>query len=144
MSVHIRLQRKEATHRPFYHLVAADRRSPRDGKYLEKLGYYDPNVEPSTVVVKSDRIQHWYNEAQLTSAASKLLKSSKDRARSSRSREEASGKVAAEPKVSEKTTEASTKKASTKKASTKKLLQKPLLKASTRKPLLKSTKESLY
>ena len=78
MSVHIRLQRKGATHRPFYHLVAADRRSPRDGKYLEKLGYYDPNVEPSTVVVKSDRIQHWYNRgAQLTNAARKLLKAQK-------------------------------------------------------------------
>ena len=57
MAVHIRLQRKGSTHRPFYHLVATDHRNPRDGRFIEKLGYYDPKSEPSLVELKEDRIQ---------------------------------------------------------------------------------------
>ncbi len=75
MAVHIRLQRRGSTHRPFYHVVATDHRNRRDGRSLEKLGYYDPNVEPSVVELKSDRIQHWYTKgAQLTGAVQSLLK----------------------------------------------------------------------
>lgn len=78
MAVHIRLQRKGSTHRPFYHLVATDHRNPRDGRFIEKLGYYDPKSEPSLVELKEDRIQFWYGKgAQLTLAASKLVKSEK-------------------------------------------------------------------
>lgn len=78
MGVQIRLQRKGATHRPFYHLVVTDKRSPRDGKFIEKLGYYDPNAEPSIIELKSDRIQHWYGlGAQLSETAQKLVKISK-------------------------------------------------------------------
>ncbi|MBC61998.1 MAG: 30S ribosomal protein S16 [Zetaproteobacteria bacterium] len=73
MAVHIRLQRKGSTHRPFYHVVAADQRCPRDGRYLERLGYYDPAHEPSVVELKSDRLQYWYERgAQLSPAAKKL------------------------------------------------------------------------
>ncbi|MDD9951569.1 MAG: 30S ribosomal protein S16 [Zetaproteobacteria bacterium] len=75
MAVHIRLQRRGSTHRPFYHLVATDSRSPRDGRFIEKLGYYDPKGEPSTVEVKADRLQHWYSKgAQLSDAVAKLVK----------------------------------------------------------------------
>ena len=74
MAVHIRLQRRGSTHRPFYHVVAADQRSPRDGKFIEKLGYYDPGTTPSLVELKSDRIQHWYEKgAQLTDATKRLV-----------------------------------------------------------------------
>ena len=75
MAVHIRLQRRGSTHKPFYHVVATDCKNPRDGRFLEKLGYYDPNKQPSIVELKSDRLQHWYEQgAQLTNAAKSLLK----------------------------------------------------------------------
>jgi small subunit ribosomal protein S16 len=78
MAVHIRLQRHGATHRPFYHIVAADSRAPRNGRFIEKLGYYDPNTEPSVIEVKSDRLQYWYGVgAQLSSATAKLFKNKK-------------------------------------------------------------------
>lgn len=75
MGVQIRLQRHGSTHRPFYHLVATDKRNPRDGRFLEKLGYYDPNHNPSTIEIKADRIQHWYGlGAQVSPVVNKLLK----------------------------------------------------------------------
>lgn len=75
MAVHIRLQRKGSTHRPFYHVVATDHRNPRDGRFIEKLGYYDPNCEPSLIEIKDDRVQHWYGRgAQLTDSVAKLIK----------------------------------------------------------------------
>jgi small subunit ribosomal protein S16 len=75
MAVHIRLQRHGSTHRPFYHIVAADHRKPRNGRYLERLGYYDPNHSPSVISLKDDRIQHWYGiGAQLSTAVDKLVK----------------------------------------------------------------------
>lgn len=78
MAVHIRLQRKGAIHRPFYHVVAADQRSPRDGKFIEKLGYYDPATEPSTIELKTDRIQYWYEKgAQPSETLASLLKAKK-------------------------------------------------------------------
>lgn len=78
MAVHIRLQRHGSTHRPFYHVVAADQRKPRDGRFIEKLGYYDPNHKPSQIVLKSERIQEWYKKgAQPTTAVQSLLKAQK-------------------------------------------------------------------
>jgi small subunit ribosomal protein S16 len=74
MAVHIRLQRKGSTHRPFYHVVATDHRSARDGRFIEKLGYYDPKTEPSTIEIKEDRLQHWYSQgAQLTNSCQKIV-----------------------------------------------------------------------
>lgn len=78
MGVQIRLARRGSTHRPFYHIVAADKRAPRDGRFIEKLGYYDPNQQPSLINIKADRVQHWYKQgAQLTEIAQKLVKISK-------------------------------------------------------------------
>lgn len=75
MSVHIRLQRHGNTHRPFYHVVAADTRAPRDGKFIERLGTYNPNTEPSEIKLHPERIQHWYGVgAQVSKAVDKLLK----------------------------------------------------------------------
>ncbi|MFK7873995.1 MAG: 30S ribosomal protein S16 [Oligoflexales bacterium] len=75
MSVNIRLQRHGSTHRPFYHVVVTDSRNPRDGRFIEKLGYYDPKTEPSTISLKEDRVQHWYGlGAQMSETVAKLAK----------------------------------------------------------------------
>lgn len=75
MSVTIRLQRRGKTHRPFYHIVAAATPKARDGRFIEKLGYYDPNVTPSVMEIKSDRIQHWYGKgAKVSEAVANILK----------------------------------------------------------------------
>lgn len=75
MAVHVRLQRHGSIHRPFYHVVAADHRKKRDGRFIEKLGYYDPNKEPSQIELKTDRVQYWYAKgAQLSETVAKLAK----------------------------------------------------------------------
>lgn len=78
MAVHVRLQRHGRRNRPFYHIVAADHRKPRNGACIEKLGYYDPSTNPSTAVVHGDRVQHWYERgAQLSSTVRNILKAQK-------------------------------------------------------------------
>ncbi|MCD6521343.1 30S ribosomal protein S16 [Candidatus Calescamantes bacterium] len=75
MAVRIRLLRMGRKHYPFYRIVAADSRSPRDGKYLEEIGYYDPNTEPPKVKIDEEKLQNWLKKgAQLTSAVKSLLK----------------------------------------------------------------------
>lgn len=75
MAVHVRLQRHGSIHRPFYHVVAADHRKARNGRFIEKLGYYDPNKEPSQIVLKPERVQYWYSKgAQLSDTVKKLAK----------------------------------------------------------------------
>ena len=59
MSVTIRLTRAGARRVPFYRVVAADRRSPRDGRFIEQLGVYDPLREPPEVRINPERLQHW-------------------------------------------------------------------------------------
>ncbi len=59
MAVKIRLQRHGRGKRPFYHIVAADSRSPRDGKYIERLGDYNPLTKPATIHVDIDRAVDW-------------------------------------------------------------------------------------
>ncbi len=72
--VTIRLARKGKTHAPFYHVVVTNSRSPRDGRFLEKVGYYDPASEKSTIVLKGERLQYWYSKgAQLSETVSKLV-----------------------------------------------------------------------
>jgi small subunit ribosomal protein S16 len=67
MSVKIRLSRKGTKKRPFYRIVAADVEAPRDGKYIENLGTYNPMVEPPAVILKEDRIKYWLTEGAKTS-----------------------------------------------------------------------------
>ncbi|MCK5596061.1 MAG: 30S ribosomal protein S16, partial [Candidatus Eisenbacteria sp.] len=62
MAVRIRLQRKGAKHRAFYRIVAADSRSPRDGRFLEQLGYYDPLKEPADINVNTERVLDWFSK----------------------------------------------------------------------------------
>ena len=74
MSVKIRLQRHGKKGKPFFHIVAADARSPRDGKYLEKIGTYNPNTNPATIVLDTDKAVTWLNNgAQPTDTARAIL-----------------------------------------------------------------------
>ena len=74
MPVKIRLQRHGKKGKPFYWIVAADARSKRDGRYLEKLGAYNPNTNPATVEVKLDNAVNWLEKgAQPTDTARTLL-----------------------------------------------------------------------
>jgi small subunit ribosomal protein S16 len=74
MSVKIRLQRHGKKGKPFYWVVAADARSKRDGKYLEKLGTYNPNTNPATIELNLDNAVKWlHNGAQPTDTAKAIL-----------------------------------------------------------------------
>ena len=74
MSVKIRLQRHGKKGKPFYWIVAADSRSKRDGKYLEKLGIYNPNTNPATIELNAERSVKWLqNGAQPTKTARNIL-----------------------------------------------------------------------
>jgi len=74
MSVKIRLQRHGKKGKPFYSIVAADARAKRDGKFLEKLGTYNPNVNPAIIELKIDETVQWLqNGAQPTDTAKAIL-----------------------------------------------------------------------
>ncbi|MCK5541918.1 MAG: 30S ribosomal protein S16 [Desulfobacterales bacterium] len=73
MAVKIRLSRKGTKKRPFYRIVAADVEAPRDGKYIENLGTYNPMVEPNAVTLKEDRIKYWLTEGAKTSDTVKSI-----------------------------------------------------------------------
>jgi small subunit ribosomal protein S16 len=74
MSVKIRLQRHGKKQKPFYWIVAADARSKRDGRYLEKLGTYNPNTNPATIDLNLDQAVQWlHNGAQPTDTARAIL-----------------------------------------------------------------------
>ena len=57
--VRIRLTRMGAKKRPFYRVVVADARSPRDGRFIEQIGHYNPMTEPKTLELKMDRVDYW-------------------------------------------------------------------------------------
>lgn len=74
--VKLRLTRVGKKKQPSYRLVAAPSRSPRDGRFIEILGHYNPLTNPPTVVFKEERIMHWLKEgAQPTESVQKLLTS---------------------------------------------------------------------
>jgi small subunit ribosomal protein S16 len=75
MSVKIRLARRGAKKKPFYRIVVTDIESPRDGKFLEVLGTYDPLQEPAAVTLKEDRIQYWIGAGAIpTGTVNDILK----------------------------------------------------------------------
>ena len=75
MAVRIRLTRKGTKKKPFYRIVAADKEMPRDGRFLELLGTYDPMVEPVAITLKEDRINYWLKEgAKPSSTVASLFK----------------------------------------------------------------------
>ena len=72
--VKIRLRRMGKTKRPSYRLVVADSRSPRDGKFIETIGHYDPLTDPATIVVNEEKALYWLGQgAQPTATALRLL-----------------------------------------------------------------------
>ena len=75
MAVKIRLRRMGAKKAPFYRIVVADGRYPRDGRFIEEIGYYDPTMEPSVVKVDADKAKTWLqNGAQPTDTVRDILK----------------------------------------------------------------------
>ena len=73
--VKIRLRRMGAKKHPFYRLVVADSRSPRDGRFIEHLGYYDPMTDPVSVKIDVEKVRRWLLQgAQPSEAARSLLK----------------------------------------------------------------------
>ncbi|GAB5466242.1 MAG: hypothetical protein Kapaf2KO_16780 [Candidatus Kapaibacteriales bacterium] len=72
--VKLRLRRKGRIHRPVYDIVAVDQRARRDGAYLERLGYFDPNTSPSTSSIDRERAKYWLNVgAQPTDTMRRIL-----------------------------------------------------------------------
>jgi small subunit ribosomal protein S16 len=77
MAVKIRLARHGKKGYPFYHIVVANSRSPRDGRFIEKLGTYDPNTNPATIVLNSDRALYWLGVGALPTETCRLILSYK-------------------------------------------------------------------
>ena len=78
MAVSIRLRREGAKNRPYYKVVVADSRSPRDGKFIEILGTYDPKKPDHNSTLKLDRIDHWISKgAQPSDTVRSLIKKNK-------------------------------------------------------------------
>ncbi len=74
--VRIRLRRIGAKMQPSYRIVAADKEAPRDGRFLEILGFYNPRTEPATIQLKEDRIYAWIDKgAQPSESAGQVFKS---------------------------------------------------------------------
>ena len=75
MAVMIRLRRIGAKKSPFYRIVVADSRYPRDGRFIEEIGYYDPTTEPTTLKVDAEKVQKWVSTgAQPTDTVKELFK----------------------------------------------------------------------
>lgn len=75
MAVKIRLRRMGAKKAPFYRIVVADSRYPRDGRFIEELGFYDPTKEPSVVQIDAEKAKKWIaNGAQPTDTVRAILK----------------------------------------------------------------------
>ena len=73
--VKMRLRRMGATKQPFYRVIVADERSPRNGRFIEEIGYYNPLTEPSVIKIDADKAKEWIkNGAQPTETVKVLLK----------------------------------------------------------------------
>ena len=78
MAVVLRLSRAGTHKAPFYHVVATDSRKPRDGKYLEDVGVYDPTLRPEKIELKAERIEHWLKAgAKPSQTVAMILKKAK-------------------------------------------------------------------
>ena len=75
MAVRIRLTRMGSKKKPFYRFIAADSESPRDGKFLQILGSYDPMKEPARIEIHKEKVDYWLKQgASLSGSARSLLK----------------------------------------------------------------------
>lgn len=73
MAVKLRLRRLGRKKNPFYRLIAADSRAPRDGRFIEEIGYYNPLTDPMTIEVKEDRALYWLNQGAIPTVTVKNL-----------------------------------------------------------------------
>ena len=73
MAVRIRLKRMGAKKKPFYRIVVADSRYPRDGRFIEELGYYNPTTKPTTFEVDAEKVQQWISKGAKPSDTVKAL-----------------------------------------------------------------------
>lgn len=73
MAVRIRLKRMGAKKNPFYRIVVADSRSPRDGRFIEELGYYNPKTKPSTIKINMEKVQGWLKKGAKPSDTVKAI-----------------------------------------------------------------------
>ena len=75
MSVRVRLTRVGSKKNPIWRVVVADQRSPRDGRFIETIGHYNPQTDPSTIRIDEERLQHWLARgAQPTGTVKQLVK----------------------------------------------------------------------
>ena len=78
MAVKLRLTRRGAKKKPFYRIVAADSEAPRDGRFLDIVGTYDPNYDPANVVLKNDKIDYWLGQGAIpTETVANLIKNAR-------------------------------------------------------------------
>ncbi|HYK98925.1 MAG TPA: 30S ribosomal protein S16 [Candidatus Acidoferrales bacterium] len=73
MAVHIRLRRVGKTKAPTYRVVIADSRAPRNGRFIESIGHYNPRTEPVDLVVNADRARHWIQNGARPTATARML-----------------------------------------------------------------------
>ena len=73
MAVRLRLTRKGAKKKPYYRLVAADSEAPRDGRFLEILGSYDPMKDPAEVTLNKERINRWLDKGAIATESAKAI-----------------------------------------------------------------------
>ncbi len=79
MAVRVRLTRVGSKKNPIWRVVVADGRSPRDGRFIETIGSYNPQTQPSTIVIDKERLQHWLDlGAQPTNTVKKLMRAESD------------------------------------------------------------------
>ena len=79
MSVRVRLTRVGSKKNPIWRVVVADQRSPRDGRFIETIGHYNPQTEPSTIVIDEERLQHWIDRGAQPSGPVKQLAKAQSR-----------------------------------------------------------------
>jgi len=105
--VKIRLRRVGAKKKPSYRLVAADSRSPRDGRFIEILGHYNPLTDPETVVIDEEKARHWLSQgARPTDTAARLLAKAGIIEEPEARKEKIKAGITAKPKASKKKTNA--------------------------------------
>ena len=73
MAVHIRLARKGRKKHPFYRIVVADSQSPRDGKFLDVVGTYNPMLDPAAVTIDAEKLAHWTSKGAIPSVTVRSL-----------------------------------------------------------------------
>lgn len=73
MAVHIRLTRKGRKKHPFYRIIVADSQAPRDGKFLDIVGTYDPMQEPAAITIDTEKLTHWTSKGAIPSVTVRSL-----------------------------------------------------------------------